>query len=369
MRPEPTRVSPSVAARGTRGRPVAHAAAVWLGLACIFLAACGPHGPAIGADVDTPVTATWTGVGLRRWAGSLGAKMPVPIIVDRRLDPDAPVSLDCRDEPLVAVVERVAGQVGGEPAVLASSIRIAPRGMGGLLVRAEAARTARLAALPPAQRAIASARTAWRWPAGAVPAELVAALAKQAGVPLADTASLPHDHLPAMSLPPLSLAERLDLVLADYDLRVDWRSGDDGRPAGRIIPLDADLPPPDATTAARRPAPAVRPQGRKPPAAPPRAGRADGRRETFSLQVAAPLDQVLTAIAKRLDLALEIDAESLRRRGVAPGEIVKATVKDASRDQLLDAILGPLDLRWTIDAGTLRVAAAPPEALSAPPKP
>jgi len=369
MRPEPTRVPPSVAARGTRRRPVARAAAAWLALACIFPAARGPHGTSIGADIDTAVTATWTGVGLRRWAGSLGAKMRAPIIVDRRLDPDAPVSLDCRDEPLVAVVERVAGQVGGEPAVLASSIRIAPVGKGGLLVRAEAARAARLAALPAAQRAIVSARTASRWPAGATPAELVAALATEAGVPLTGTASLPHDHLPAMSLPPLSLAERLDLVLADYDLRVDWRSGDAGRPAGRIIPLDADLPRPDAAAAARRPAPVVRPQGRKPPGIPPRPGRAEGPRETFSLQVAAPLDEVLAAIAKRLDLSLEIDAESLRRRGVAPGEIVKATVKDASRDQLLDAILVPLELRWTIDAGTLRVAAAPPEPASTAPNP
>jgi hypothetical protein len=78
---------------------------------------------------------------------------------------------------------------------------------------------------------------------------------------------------------------------------------------------------------------------------------------------------VLAAIAKRLDLELDVDAESLRRRGVAPGEIVRATVKDASRDQLLDAILAPLQLQWTIDDGTLRVAAPPPEPGSAAAKP
>ena len=65
-------------------------------------------------------------------------------------------------------------------------------------------------------------------------------------------------------------------------------------------------------------------------------------------------------IAQRLGLSLELDRESLHRRGVVPGEIVKATVQDASREQLLDAILEPLHLEWTIGGGTLRVFAAPP---------
>lgn len=365
MRPEPTRpvarAVPPPAACETRRRHVPPPVAMWFTLPWALLATCVPADRARAVDtpvIATPVTATWTGVGLRRWAVSLAARLPVPIVVDRRLDPDTPVSLDCANEPLVTVVERVAGLAGGEPAVLTSSIRVVPRGMGDLVVRAEAARAARVAALPAKQRAVVGARQAWNWPAGAVPEELVTDLAAQADVSLTGSAVLPHDHLPAQSLPPLSLAERLDLLLADYDLRVDWRPGDDGRPAGRIIPLDADLPPPGAT-AEKRPAPVARP--RTPPVDKPGTGRPAGRRDTFSLQVAAPLDQVLAAIAKRLGLSLDIDAESLRRRGVAVGEIVRATVKDASRDELLDAILRPLELEWRIEAGTLRVSAGPSE--------
>ncbi len=370
-RTEPTRparrVVPPPAARAARRRPGPPIVAVLLALPWAFLGAAVPAGRAHAVDVDTAVTATWTGVGLRRWADSLSTRLAVPIVVDRRLDPDTPVSLDCTDEPLVAVVERIAALAGGEPVVLASSIRIVPRGMGEPVVRAEAARAARVAALPVKQRAIATARQAWRWSAGAVPEELVEDLAAEADVSLTGCEALPHDHLPAHSLPPLALAERLDLLLAHYDLRVDWRPGDDGRPAGRIIPLDTDLQPPRATAAAKRPARAVRP--RTPPVDKPAAGRSAGGRDTFSLQVAAPLDQVLAAIAKRLDLALDIDTESLRRRGVAVGEIVRATVKDASRDELLDAILRPLQLEWRIEAGTLRVAAAPPQPGAAAAKP
>jgi hypothetical protein len=56
-------------------------------------------------------------------------------------------------------------------------------------------------------------------------------------------------------------------------------------------------------------------------------------------------------------MTLDLDRESLTRRGISPGELVRATVKDASRDELLAAILGPLDLRWTIKGDTLRVFA------------
>jgi hypothetical protein len=66
---------------------------------------------------------------------------------------------------------------------------------------------------------------------------------------------------------------------------------------------------------------------------------------------------VLTAIATRLSLQLDLDRESLTRRGIAPGEIVRATVTNASRDELLRAILDPLALDWTIDGTTLRVCA------------
>ena len=60
-----------------------------------------------------------------------------------------------------------------------------------------------------------------------------------------------------------------------------------------------------------------------------------------------------------MNLKLDLDRESLVRRGIAPGEIVRATVTDAARDELLDAILGPLDLDWSISGDTLRVFAEP----------
>jgi hypothetical protein len=314
--------------------------------------------PAAAAELDAPITATWSGIGLREWAGRVSETAGLPVLVDRRLDPDTAIRLECRGEPLLDVLERGATIAGGEVAVLKSSIRIVPRGEAAIVIRAEAARQSQVASLPPRQRAVLNTARLLSWPAGARPRDLLAATTAQAGIAVTGIDTVPHDHLPAMSLPEMTLAERLDLLLAAFDLRVDWqaapaKAGGQSSPiaTGMIIAIDAGLPPATRggeTTAAKLP-------GRRPSPKPTPA--AD--QHTFSLKVAAPLEELLAAIAVRLGLTLDLDRESLKRAGIAQTEIVRASVKDASRDQLLDDILDPLALDWTINNGTLRVFAVP----------
>jgi hypothetical protein len=309
------------------------------------------------ADLTAPVTATWNGIGLRAWAERISATAGMPVLVDRRLDPDTAIRLECQGEPLLDVLTRAAAVADGELAVLESSIRIVPRGMADLIIRAEAARTAEIASLPSRQRAVLTQTQPWQWPAGARPHDLLTDAAALAGVRLEEIGTVPHDHLPAASLPEMTLAERLDLLVAPFDLRVDWRvartatgSRATAPLTGRVIAMAAGLPSTTVTAAAGNPAspkPAARllPSRQKAPAG----------AQTFSLRVAAPLVEVLAAIATRLGLQLDLDRASLTRSGIASEEIVRATVTDASRDELLHAILDPLTLDWTIDGTTLRV--------------
>lgn len=326
--------------------PAAAPARVWATVAGVVAAALllgVPPAPA--ADLDRPVTAAWTGIGLRDWATRASELAGMPVLVDPRIDPDTLITLDCRDEPLRDLLGRAATAAGGALACLRSTVRIAPPATATQLERAEAAREDALPSLPPRQRAALAARQPWTWPAGARPRDLVTDAAAAAGIAIEGLADVPHDHLPAAALPPLSLAERLDLVLAGYGLRVAWSPG-----TGQVVPLAVGLP--DGVSRAgsasgRTPPP--RHGGKKPPRAPAAA------EPTFSLEVAAPLEQVLATIAGRLGLELAIDHAALRRRGIAAGEIVRARVKDATRDQLLDALLEPLALSWAIDEGRLRV--------------
>lgn len=296
------------------------------------------------AGLDAAVHASWTRLPLRDWATRVTTIAGEPLILDRRLDPTMPVTLDCRGEPLRDVLAAVAGQADAEIDELRSSVRMVPRDRAGLASSADAALARTVDSLPAAVRRRASVRAAWAWPDGARPSELVAAAAREGGIEIEGIDAIPHDHFPAASLPPLALAERLDLVLAHFDLRVQWESG---RAAGRVVPIDQGV--------ARRAADGPKPSG--PATARPK--KTVRLKDAFSLRVEAPLDQTLAAIATRLGLRLDIDTPSLLARGIAPGEIVRAEVKEVPRDELLRAILEPLGLAWRIEDDTLRVFAPP----------
>jgi hypothetical protein len=298
---------------------------------------------AAAAGLDEPVRASWQATPLHAWSARAAALAGMPVIIDRRLDPSTPVTLAGRGEPLREVMAEAAAAADAEVAVLRSSIRIVPRGTRDLCERADEAREREVARLPAAPRTALRARSPWQWPEAARPRDLVAAVAAEAGIDsLHGLDSIPHDHFPAADLPALSRAEKLDLVLAHFDRRVEWRSAD-GAARGTIVPLDTNLP------AARR-APARKP-GPSPPRSPAPA--------VFSLRVAAPLDEVLAALATQFGLRLDLDRDSLRTRGVAPREIVRADIRDAPRDQVLDHVLGPLGLEWRIEGERLRVFASP----------
>ncbi|NBW88088.1 MAG: hypothetical protein EBR23_14980, partial [Planctomycetia bacterium] len=170
---------------------------------------------------------------------------------------------------------------------------------------------------------------------------------KEAGLDIAGLDGVPHDHFPAATLPALSLAERFDLVLAHFDRRLDWHADPGSAIAATIVTIDS--------------APKVAPRPPRPPASdsrPPARQQPGGKgRDVFSLRLEAPLDQALAAVAGRLGLTLDLDADSLQARGIAPGEIVRCDVKNVSRDELLRAILEPLQLDWRIEKQTLHVRA------------
>lgn len=316
-------------------------AAWWLALAGSAVA-----GEAVALPA-TPVDALWNGLPLRAWAERATTLAGRPVIVDRRLDPDTSVTRDCRGEPLRDVLATVAASAGGAVEPLRSWIRIGPLAAAGRATQGERDRLAEIAALPDAARTALAARRAWSWADGAKPRDLVAAAAAEGGATLTGLERVPHDHLPAATLPPLALAERIDLVLAHHDLRISWAAEAGAGPTGTVVPLPAAaLAAPAAIAGQARPGAR---EGRQPPRV----------SERFTLRLEAPLDQALASIGPRLGLEPALDRESLAARGILPGEIVRAAVTDASRDELLDAIVAPLGLRWRIDDGRLVVDAPP----------
>lgn len=300
------------------------------------------------AALDAEVRAAWTSVPLREWARRISESTGTPVIVDRRLDPDQLVTLASDGDTLRTILDRVAAAAGAAVEPLASITRLTPRDRAGRASAAEAARIRVIRGLPADLRRCVERRAAWTWPAAAQPRDLVAAAAAEAGLTITGLDRVPHDHLPAAALPPLQLGERLDLLLADYDLRVEWSP-----PGGAIVPLEAGIEPGDR----QPPAAAIRPRPRQPR----KAGRSPAADDAtvYSLRLEAPLDQAVPAVAKALGLRSTIDEAALTARGIAPGEIVRVDARDLTRTALLEALVRPLGLSWTIDGETLRVTAPP----------
>lgn len=317
---------------------------VWhTGLACAGLAFL----PAAAAEVP-PVHATWTAQPIRTVADQLSRLAGKPVVLDRRLDPTTSITLVAAGEPCDAMLTTIATRVGGQVIDLAKTIRIAPPAVAGRCMAAERARSQELSRLPQPQRNALADEAAWQWPAGSRPRDLVVAAAAEAGLPIDGLDRIPHDHFPTADLAPLSLAERLDLILFHFDLRMAWsRSPTGSRPRGSIVPL------PDAAAAATTSGPPAKRPSRHRPLPPP------GTQQAYTLRLEAPLEEALTAISRQLGLQLNLDATSLAARGIARREIARADVQSASRDELLAAILMPLGLTWQIDEGTLRVWAEP----------
>jgi len=295
------------------------------------------------AGLDAAVHASWTGLPLREWVARMTTLAGLPILLDRRIDPTRPVTLTVREETVAAVLDRVAAEAGATVDEVGSTIWFVPVGRTGQAARAAADRQRRIASLPPPLRRTLTATAPLAWPAGARPGDIVAQLTTAAKLEIDGLNAIPHDHLPASELPSLSLAERLDLVLAQVDRRIVWNDR-----GGRIVAIDEEV----GADTARRPPAAQKVTGRIP------AGRTPGRRDEYTLRLEAPLEEALAAIAKQLNLDLDLDVASLTAHGIAPGEIVRADVAGVSRDALFDAILRPVGLSWRVEGPTLRVFAS-----------
>ena len=211
-----------------------------------WTAGLGRADNATSRGLATPVTATWAGLPLRQVAARLAEIGGIAIVVDRRLDPDTSITLDISAEPLDAVLARVAEAAQADVAPYAGHVRLVPRGSAAALAAAERMRATELRAAGASLRTRATKAATSSWEDGAVPRELVARVAAEAGIEIDGLDALPHDHFPQARLPALAHADQLDLLLAHFDRRVEWRlrPGPRGeRPMVALVGLPAAVAP------------------------------------------------------------------------------------------------------------------------------
>ncbi|HWA99834.1 MAG TPA: hypothetical protein VG713_15135 [Pirellulales bacterium] len=288
-----------------------------------------------------PVSASWSGVGLRQALTGLTQIGGLPFILDRRVDPDAPLTASFTMTPLGDAYRELAELRGTRYVAIGPVVYLGPR--ADEVTTLATLRSDEARKLSSKVAAIYLARKTWQWDDLATPRELLARLANEAGAKVSGIERVPHDLWGGANLPPTTLIERLTLVAVQFDLT--FRLADDGRTIA-LEPLPASLP----TTA-----PNV---ARSKPTTTPTAPRG---KQVHTLKVDnVPLERLLEALTTKMGLTLNLDRAAIVAAGIKLDQLASLHVMQVTTEQLYQQLLEPLGLSSRLDGTTLYVGVKSP---------
>lgn len=182
---------------------------------------------------EVRVNVEWSGVPLRRALMGLAKSSGEAIVIDRRLDPDQPVSLKREGARPAEIVALAADELGLAVMNIGPVLYIIPPATAESIGAEYERMVAAARRLKPTQAKGWTRRAPLSWSDLAEPRGLLTELAAREKISLQGAEKVPHDLWPAADLPPLTLVERLTLILAPFDLT--WQTTDEGR-AIEIVP-------------------------------------------------------------------------------------------------------------------------------------
>lgn len=322
------------------------------------------------AALGRPVDVEWSGVPLRQGAEDLARAHRTAVFLDRRLDPGRRIDLRLRAVPLATAWREIAQRAGAGVTALGPLVYLGPAERASQLRTLVALANEQLGRLPAAQARRFTGAAPWQWEDFATPQELLADLGRRSRLRISGTDRVPHDLWARAELPPLSLVERLALVAVQFDLALQISA--DGQTI-ELVPLPAEValvrdypagPDPQATLqrfVSLAPeakyvlaGPRIQVRGlledherlsgaEADPFAPQRAEPAapldpDRTRISKLTIQEVPVGQLLSELASRFGLELQMDEAALRRAGVSLEGRVSCVIENASVDELFRRI-------------------------------
>lgn len=357
---------------------------------------------ALARRLSTRLSLNWGDVPLTSALADLSAHGKFPLLVDRRIDPDRPLSLSVRDQSIDDILRQIAAAEGLGVSRFGPLVYVGPPSATTRLRTLAVIRAQEIAELPPAARQRWTAATRWSWPRFSTPRELLAQLAQEAGLELQGLDRVPHDLWPAVELPPLTVADRLTLLANEFDLT--FRIEPSGTQA-EMTPIDAAPvvvrsypagPDPERTVhrwTALAPAAEITTSGgqllvrarvedhellRQPASAAssatPSLSTASGRASTppsgqpdpdrvrvSRLELKElPLRTVIPGLARQLGLRVEMDDAAIEKAGVSLDQAVSIDLSDATIDDVWRAALEPAGLKFKRSGRVIAITPAAP---------
>jgi hypothetical protein len=330
-------------------------------------------------QLDHPVSLNWSGVPLRQAIGNLARSQRVAIMLDRRTDPDQKIELVLNEVRLEEALARIATQLKLGVSRVGPVVYLGPPQTAQRLRTLVELRKQEFNRLAPPFRSALFVQRRTRWEMLAEPRELVAAAAREYRVRIVPPDDVPHDLWPAHELPAIGLAERLSLILAQFDLTFEL--AEEGRTL-RIVPMPAtaalektyanpnpaavvgrlkallqrsEIEPRDKGFVVRGPAEEHEMVESLLAGETVRRTEVTQGKKVYQLNIAMPVGRLIKQLGPMLELDVQIDETQIKRAGLSLDREVSVSVKNASEDQLLRTVLEPAGLTFERDGRTLVV--------------
>ena len=352
-----------------------------------------------GATFDrqmvSPISVRWSGQELRTALQNLSKAQHIAIFLDRRIDPGQTLELTLNDVFLEIGLQEIADSQELGLSLFDEVAYFGPPDAAADLRTLAALALDEVRLVPAGKRAALLDRKALNWPELTKPRDLIAKLAEDAGLKVVGLDRVPHDLWPAGSWPPMRLTDRLSLLAIGFDLQL--RVSKDGTaiafvprakparivkeyPAGLSVKQQQELveriPEAEFKLSGGKLFVKARPEDHdmvlyaltggsmdvnnpNNPNSSPNPKPATGTK-VYTLNVQnQPLLSVLKALAKQMNLQLNLNEEALKTAGIDPTERISFEVKESTAEQLWEAALKPAGLSFELKENELMVFPSP----------
>ena len=335
--------------------------------------------------------AAWNDAPLRNALRELMKTSRLSLIRDRRLDPTQPLGLSVNHETQRAILSRIAKSIGAEARIVEHVVYIGPPAAAGAIRTLAEMRSQDLSAFEldehRAARDRLTARKSVSWGDLAEPREIARRIATAFGLEIVNPEAIPHDLWEGGTLPEMTAAEMLTVILIQFDLTFAW---EDDLQAIRLIP-PPDSPQKIATErsyeilgdkrdifqAWRRESPfaTVRQAGSRhivsarlerheelerllngaPPLENEPAPAAPLERRRFTLTVTGVPAQAIMDQLAASGITFEYDGDALKQAGVDFTMPVSMDLESATPEAFLAAVFDPLGLAFEFSGTNVRL--------------
>jgi hypothetical protein len=210
-------------------------------LAAIASAQDAPHwktSTAFTQQLKGPVDVQWQDRPLRAGLARLTQTYGVAMFLDRRVNPDQPITVSVHGQSLEELLHAIAHAAEAEISLLGPVVYFGPAEAVKELATLAALRRQDVAKFNAPAKARLLKMAPWQWAELSQPRDLLSELEQLAAVNIQNADLIPLDLWPATNLPPLPWTDRLTLLLFGFGYTCEFNA--DGTTA-QLVPIPSSL--------------------------------------------------------------------------------------------------------------------------------